>query len=41
MLLKAIAKSVPRGKVIIQLKYPDDEQGNPVIAKETLKRIKR
>ncbi len=41
MMLKAIAKAVPEGKVIIQLKFPADEQGNPVIAKETLKMIKK
>jgi hypothetical protein len=38
MMLKAIAKAVPNGKVIIQLGFPSDEQGNPVIAKETLKK---
>jgi len=41
MILKAIARTVPEGKVIIQLKFPDDEQGNPVIAKETLKKINK
>ncbi len=41
MLLKAIAKTVPYGKVIIQLKFPDDEQGNPIISKETLKKINK
>ena len=41
MLLKAIAKAVPQGKVIIQLKFPHDEQGNPLIAKETLKIINK
>ncbi|TVR68134.1 MAG: hypothetical protein EA408_13845 [Marinilabiliales bacterium] len=39
MMLKAIAKAVPKGKVIIQLRFPDDEQGNPVISKETLKKM--
>ena len=39
MMLKAIARVVPKGKVIIQLKFPDDEQGNPVISKEKLKRM--
>ncbi len=39
MMLKAIARAVPRGKVIIQLMFPDDEQGNPIIAKETLKKL--
>jgi len=41
MLLKAIAKTVPKGKVFIQLKFPEDEQGNPVIAKETLKKMNK
>ena len=41
MLLKAMAKAVPAGKVIIQLRFPCDEQGNPVIAKETLKKINK
>ncbi len=41
MILKAIARTVPSGKVIIQLKFPDDEQGNPVIEKETLKKLKK
>jgi len=41
MLLKAIAKAVPKGKVIIQLKFPCDEQGNPVIAKDTLKKLNK
>lgn len=39
MMLRAMARVVPSGKVIIQLRFPDDEQGNPVIAKETLKRM--
>ncbi len=39
MMLKAIAKAVPEGKVIIQLRFPDDEQGNPVISKEMLKKM--
>ncbi|MCK9292591.1 MAG: coenzyme F420-0:L-glutamate ligase [archaeon] len=34
MLLKAIARTVPKGKVIIQLLFPDDEQGNQIINKE-------
>lgn len=41
MLLKAIAKAVPQGKVIVQLMFPDDEQGNPIISKETLKNINK
>jgi F420-0:gamma-glutamyl ligase len=39
MMLKAIAKAVPKGKVIVQLMFPADEQGNPIIAKATLKGI--
>lgn len=41
MLLKAIAKSVPEGRVIIQLKFPADEQGNPLISRETLKKMNK
>ena len=41
MMLKAIAKAVPEGKVIIQLRFPDDEQGNPVISKKRLKEINK
>jgi F420-0:gamma-glutamyl ligase len=36
MILKGIAKAVPKGKIIIQLKFPDDEQGNPIINTEML-----
>ncbi len=39
MMLRAIAKTVPNGKVIIQLRFPDDEQGNPIISKGTLKKM--
>jgi F420-0:gamma-glutamyl ligase len=39
MLLRSIAKCVPEGKVIIQLRFPSDEQGNPVLAKATLKKL--
>jgi F420-0:gamma-glutamyl ligase len=31
LILKAIAKVVPKGKIIIQLLFPDDEQGNPIL----------
>ncbi len=41
MMLKAIAKAVPEGKVIVQLRFTDDEQGNPVITKKTLKKINK
>ncbi len=41
MMLRAIAKTVPNGKVIVQLRFPDDEQGNPLIARETLKKINK
>ncbi|MDD3178599.1 MAG: coenzyme F420-0:L-glutamate ligase [Candidatus ainarchaeum sp.] len=34
MILKAIAKTVPLGKVIIQLSFPRDEQGNPILSKD-------
>jgi len=41
MILKAIAKAVPKGKVIIQLKFIDDEQGNPITTKNTLKKLNK
>lgn len=41
MILKSIAKAVNRGKVIIQLKFPDDEQGNPIIDNERLKNLNK
>ncbi len=41
MLLKSIAKCVPEGKVIIQLRFPADEQGNPILTRETLKKINK
>ncbi len=41
MILKAIARTVPEGKVIIQLKFPNDEQGNPAIAKEAVKKLNK
>lgn len=31
MILKGIAMAVPRGEVLVQLSYPDDEMGNQVI----------
>ncbi len=39
LILKAIAKVVPKGKVIIQLLFPDDEQGNPILAKDYRKKF--
>ncbi len=41
MILKAIARTVPEGKVIIQLKFPNDEQGNPAVAKEKVKKLNK
>mgnify|MGYP001051670201 CR=1 FL=1 len=41
MILKGIAKSVPKGKIIIQLKFPDDEQGNPIISNEMLNNMNK
>lgn len=34
MILKGIARAVPRGEVIVQLSFPDDEVGNEVISPE-------
>jgi len=33
MILKAISKCVPKGKVIVQLSFPTDEEGNPILDK--------
>ncbi len=41
MILKAIAKTVPDGKIIVQLKFPDDEQGNPITTKEILEKLNK
>lgn len=41
MILKAIAKTIPQGKVIIQLKFINDEQGNPITTPKILKKIKK
>lgn len=41
MILRAIAKSVPKGKVVIQLMFPSDEQGNPIIDSKGLRKIKK
>jgi len=38
MILKAISKCVPKGKVIVQLSFPTDEQGNPILAKDYTKK---
>jgi F420-0:gamma-glutamyl ligase len=40
LILKAIASSVPKGKVVIQLSFPADEQGNQIISEEFLKKKK-
>ena len=37
MILRAISKAVPKGKVIIQLLFPSDEQGNPILEKKFCK----
>lgn len=34
MILKGIARSVPRGEVVVQMSFPDDEVGNQVIDTE-------
>ena len=39
MILKGIAKIVPKGKIIIQLKFPDDEQGNPITDSKMLHKL--
>ncbi len=39
MILKAIARAVPEGRVIVQLRFLEDEQGNPITTKEILNKI--
>jgi len=39
MILKGIARAVPRGEVIVQLSYPADEVGNQVIAPDFVERL--
>ncbi len=39
MMLKAIACAVPKGKVLVQLQFPCDEQGNPLITNEIIKQL--
>ncbi len=34
MMMEGIAKAVPKGKVVVQLSYPDDEVGNQLIPEE-------
>lgn len=34
MIMKGIARSVPRGEVLVQMSFPDDEVGNQVIDEE-------
>jgi F420-0:gamma-glutamyl ligase len=41
MILKAISRVVPKGKIIIQLLFPDDEQGNSIISREYQKNINK
>jgi F420-0:gamma-glutamyl ligase len=40
LILQAIASSVPNGKVVIQLSFPADEQGNQIISEDFLKKKK-
>ncbi len=41
MILKGISKAASKGKIIIQLKFPDDEQGNPIIDHKMLKKLNK
>ena len=40
LILRAISATVPKGKVIVQLSFPSDEQGNKIISEEFLKKRK-
>ena len=40
LILQAIASSVPNGKVIVQLSFPADEQGNQIISEDFLRKKK-
>jgi len=40
LILRAIANTVPKGKVVVQLLFPSDEQGNQIISEEFLKQRK-
>ncbi len=39
MIMKGIARSVPRGEVVVQLSFPDDEVGNQVIDTEFAEKL--
>jgi len=39
MILKGLARAVPRGEVVIQLSYPADEVGNRIIEPEFIERL--
>jgi len=40
LILQAIASCVPKGKIIVQLSFPADEQGNQIISEKFLKNKK-
>ncbi len=40
LILQAISSSVPKGKVVIQLSFPADEQGNRIVSEDFLKKKK-
>ena len=40
LILRAISTTVPKGKVIVQLLFPSDEQGNQIISDKFLKKNK-
>ncbi len=41
LILKALARTVSRGQITLQLSFPTDEVGNQLIAEETLKRLNK
>ncbi|HXL03510.1 MAG: hypothetical protein GX872_06175 [Firmicutes bacterium] len=39
LVLKGLAKAVPEGEVIVQLSYPTDEVGNPILRQDLAKKL--
>ena len=39
LVLKGLARAVPEGEVVVQLSYPADEVGNPILPKDLGKRL--
>jgi len=39
LIMRSIAEAVPRGEVLVQLSFPDDEVGNPLIPADVAERL--